>query len=85
MKSYVVAFALVALSMLAGPVCAKPQRAMRNDQSMQHPISSPYTGLVPYDIPAANNGSQLDSSAGLGEPLNVSLLQGFRSGNETQS
>ncbi len=26
---------------------------------------------VEYDIPADNGGSQLDSSAGLGEPLNV--------------
>lgn len=29
------------------------------------------TGIVPYYIPADNGGSQLDSSAGLGKPLNV--------------
>lgn len=29
---------------------------------------------VAYTVPAASGGSQLDSSAGLGEPLNVSAL-----------
>jgi hypothetical protein len=29
---------------------------------------------VAYYVPTDNGGSQLDSSAGLGEPLNVSLL-----------
>lgn len=30
-------------------------------------------GTVAYTVPAANGGSQLDSSGGLGEPLNVGL------------
>ena len=42
----------------------------------QHPVKQ--TSGVPYINPADNGGSQLDSSAGLGEPLNASLLSSKR-------
>lgn len=46
------------------------------EQQLQQQVpvhATPATGsAVPYINPADNGGSQLDSSAGLGEPLNVS-------------
>jgi len=47
--------------------------------SNQHTLNPDLNvGAVAYNIPAASGGSQLDSSAGLGEPLNV-IISGYSS------
>jgi len=56
-------------SLLLQPISAQPP---------VHPRADVHQNLVAYIPPASNGGSQLDSSAGLGEPLNI-IVSGLSS------
>ncbi len=60
------AFSIIAIaSLLLQRISAQPA---------PDPRANVHQNLVAYIPPASNGGSQLDSSAGLGEPLNVGPL-----------
>lgn len=54
-------------------VCLSAELVVNEPAYLQAPASDAKILPVVYDIPAAHGGSQLDSSAGLGEPLNVRM------------
>lgn len=59
-------------------VCLSAELVINEPAYLQAPALDAKTPPVAYNIPAANGGSQLDSSAGLGEYLNVGIQGIFK-------